>query len=133
MIERHQIPFDLKRFGEALTLIEIRLVDLERHPDARAHVLHDYKIAMAAHSMLPAAQRAQVSDRLTAIQERLAVLTQVDQSFMERYHLLETFFADVVSVTIFHHADNSGRASVSPRVLGEMLAKVDPRWHEKKQ
>jgi hypothetical protein len=125
-------PFDLKPFNSALDLVEYRLVDLERHHEARAHAMTDYNVAMAAYSMMSADQKAQVSNRLSAIKHRLAALAPPDKAAAERLALLEVFFTKVASVTQSHQTDKTGRACVSPRTLAGFLANVDPRWHEKK-
>jgi hypothetical protein len=123
---------DLKRFGTSLDLIEMRLVDLERQPDRLALATTDYQLATAMYNMMSVAEKARVQARVTAIQQRLAVLALADQKAGERLALLETFFTKVATVTQCHHTDKNDHAWVSPRVLGELLSKVDPHWFERK-
>lgn len=128
------LSFDLKRFGSALSLIEIGLDALESDRNSLAQVATDYGMAMAAYEMMASDQQSQVIARLTEIQQRLAALTEVEQAAIKRFALLETFFAAVVRLTIEHRVDYDGddsRAWVAPSDLGAALEKVDPLWHEK--
>ncbi len=48
----------------------------------------------------------------------------------ERLQRLESFFREVVWLTLHHHVDEWDRACVPPRELAKALHTVDPLWYE---